>query len=92
MGIKPIPFDPMVPRGSAKCRCTDCGEYFRSGYGFSLHRVGNWENGGANRRCLSIDEMYSAGWEKSQTGHWIKETIKKRRQRGGVSHFSLDKP
>lgn len=71
MTVKPITDDPMLPRYTDKCRCMECGEYFWSSYGFTEHRVGNWENNGVNRRCLTTDEMIKRRWRKNKSGHWI---------------------
>lgn len=59
--------------GTDKCRCAACGQYFKSSGTFTYHRVGNWENQGANRRCLTVAEMQAKGWLLNETGHWIRE-------------------
>lgn len=69
--MKPIPHDPMLPPYADMCRCMECGEYFNSSGTFSRHRTGDWDDRGANRRCLTIAEMVAKGWEKSKSGHWI---------------------
>ena len=61
--------DPMLPQGSDKCRCTDCGLYFNSTHGFEKHRVG--KVGTADRRCLTIGELQARGWSQNRTRHWI---------------------
>jgi hypothetical protein len=63
------PRDPMLPLGSAKCRCSTCGLYFNSPHGFDRHRVG--KIGAPDRRCLTVAELLLAGWSTNTTGHWI---------------------
>jgi hypothetical protein len=63
--------DPMLRPGTDLCRCGACGEHFRSSGTFGLHRVGDWENRGAHRRCLSVTEMTARGWLKDN-GYWIR--------------------
>ena len=84
MSVKPVPNDPKLRHGTDKCRCMACGEYFNSSYGFDEHRVGPWSRSGADRRCLTIEEMRERGWALSATGHWIKETRQKRQDRAGA--------
>jgi hypothetical protein len=64
--------DPKLPRGTDKCLCRACGQYFKSSGTFTKHRVGNWEAQGANRRCLTVEEMSALGWLLNETGHWIR--------------------
>ncbi len=54
-----------------RCRCSACGEYFNSVWTFDGHRVGNWQDRGANRRCLSVSEMQARGWLRNDAGFWI---------------------
>ena len=61
--------DPMLPRGTQRCRCPTCGLYFASGYAFGLHRVG--KVGTPGRRCLTVDELTRRGWAQIPTGHWV---------------------
>lgn len=59
-----------LTRGTDKCRCAACGEYFaRSGL-FTKHRVGNWQERGANRRCLTVAQMSKRGWKMDAEGFW----------------------
>lgn len=80
------------PMRGRQCQCQACFEYFNSDYGFDRHRVGDWQRRGANRRCLTVDEMTAAGWEKNAAGLWIEETRSKRRERGGVTDPSGARP
>jgi hypothetical protein len=66
-----------------RCHCSACDEYFNSVSVFDRHRVGNWLNDGANRRCLTIDEMVARGWSINANGFWIERawgTQSRRRQ------------
>lgn len=61
--------------------CRPCGEDFSSVGSFDAHRVGEHdytlheglkmepprEDG---RRCLTVDEMEEAGWDKDKHGRW----------------------
>jgi hypothetical protein len=58
----------------SRCRCTACGELFNSVSVFDRHRVGNWENRGANRRCLTIPQMLAKGWRLNVRGFWIERS------------------
>jgi len=62
-----IPNDPMTPPYTDRCRCTACGEYFRSSSAFGRHRYSAKEG----RRCLSVPQMLEKGMVKSDTGHWM---------------------
>ena len=42
-------------------KCVKCGLNFRSVSGFDEHRVGDLKNWGANRRCLSTEELTNIG-------------------------------
>jgi hypothetical protein len=64
----------------SRCRCSVCGELFNSVSVFDRHRIGNWENRGANRRCLTIPGMLAKGWRLNAGGFWIE------RQRIDVTH------
>jgi hypothetical protein len=55
----------------SRCRCTACGGLFNSVSVFDRHRVGNLENRGANRRCLTIPQMQAKGWRVNARGFWI---------------------
>jgi hypothetical protein len=63
-----------------RCRCSGCGEYFNSTYIFDLHRMGDWQDRGANRRCLSPDQMAAKGYSKNAAGFWISEGMPTSRQ------------
>ena len=36
-----------------------------------MHRVGDWKERGAHRRCLTVDEMKAKGWSQKDDGFWI---------------------
>lgn len=61
--------DPMLTRGTGRCRCPTCGLYFASGYAFGLHRVG--KVGTPGRRCRTPEELTARGWSQIATGHWV---------------------
>ena len=69
--IKAVLNDPMLRPGTDRCRCMDCGEYFNSSHAFTEHRTGAYGAGGADRRCLSPEELESQGWARNESGHWI---------------------
>jgi hypothetical protein len=61
--------------------CRSCGQDFGSLSAFDAHRVGvhayTYSQGAAmtpiredGRRCLTIDELYAAGWHRDQHGRW----------------------
>lgn len=54
-------------RGTNRCQCGMCGEYFNSAYAFDKHRTGDY---GGGRRCRSPSEMIAAGMVESR-GWWI---------------------
>jgi hypothetical protein len=58
----------------SRCQCSACGELFNSVSVFDRHRVGNWENRGANRRCLTIPQMQAKGWRLNIRGFWIERS------------------
>ena len=60
--------DPLLPRGTDRCRCTVCGLYFTSSYAFSRHRIG--KVGIPGRRCLMPEELSRRGWIQIPSGHW----------------------
>lgn len=72
--------DPMLPRGTDKCRCPSCGEYFNTTYAFDQHRKGKL--GTPERRCLSVLEMSSSRWTQKPSGHWLSP------RRGAYDHHS----
>ena len=54
-----------------RCQCVACGEYFGSERAFDRHRVGDYAEPGqwrGTRRCLLLDEMMAAGWQRSARG------------------------
>lgn len=71
-GVPHVPHDPLLKGGTDRCRCMECGHYFRSSGTFARHRVGNWERNGANRRCLTGGEMTAKGWAQDLQGYWIR--------------------
>ena len=75
----------------SRCRCSGCGEYFNSVSVFDRHRVGSWEAEGANRRCLTILEMLSRGWQLNSRGFWIeRQRIDAPRRRRDVAYPATD--
>lgn len=56
-----------------RCLCSACGEYFNSDSTFSMHRVGNYEDGGRNRSCLQPHDLVAKGWQKNAAGFWIEK-------------------
>ena len=58
----------------SRCKCTACGQLFNSVSTFDQHRVGGWENRGANRRCLTVAEMLTKGWQLNAGGFWIRRS------------------
>jgi len=75
VSVKPIPNDPMLRRGTDKCRCMACGAYFRRSGTFAAHRIGNWENDGANRRCRTASEMLALEWLRDTEGYWVQGNL-----------------
>lgn len=67
----PTPRSQLRLTGS-RCQCRGCFEYFNSSGVFALHRVGDWKNNGANRRCLTVEEMTARGWLKNAPSFWIR--------------------
>ena len=59
-----------ILRGN-RCKCSACDELFNSVYVFDQHRVGDWSDRGANRRCLIPSEMLARGWIQNNEGLWI---------------------
>lgn len=49
----------------SRCQCTACGTYFNRVSTFDKHRVGEF---GADRRCLTADEMTAKGWRENAAG------------------------
>ncbi|HVN45988.1 MAG TPA: hypothetical protein VMT66_12230 [Steroidobacteraceae bacterium] len=64
-----------------RCRCAACGEHFNSSSMFDLHRVGDWKDSGANRRCLSVPEMIAKGYLRNAAGFWIREANRNAHER-----------
>lgn len=54
-----------------RCRCAACSENFNSVSVFDRHRVGS----PANRRCLSMSEMFARGWSVNGAGFWIRSQM-----------------
>lgn len=52
-----------------RCRCAACGEHFHSVGAFDMHRTGTYQP--LTRRCLSPDEMRSAGRVQRANGFWM---------------------
>lgn len=59
-----------LTQGTDKCRCTACGEYFARSGTFAKHRIGDWQDKGANRRCMTITQMARRGWKMDTEGFW----------------------
>lgn len=55
-----------------RCICLGCRELFNSPSIFERHRVGDWMERGAHRRCLTVPEMVAKGWVKNAAGFWIR--------------------
>jgi hypothetical protein len=64
-------FDPLLPRRTDRCWCSECGAYFNSSGTLSRHRVK--EDYAIERRCLSFGEMRAKGWSQLDSGHWVSE-------------------
>jgi hypothetical protein len=56
--------DPMLPRYTRKCWCSECGAYFGSDELFTRHRFGG--------ACMSFAAMRAKGWLQNGTGHWMR--------------------
>lgn len=59
--------NPGVQLRGDRNECAGCGELFNSTHAFEKHRTGSH---GINRRCLTVDEMVSAGMVKGADGFW----------------------
>jgi DMSO/TMAO reductase YedYZ molybdopterin-dependent catalytic subunit len=59
----------------SRCRCDSCGEHFNSVSVFDRHRVGDWQDRGAHRRCLSVPEMQARNWSQNATGFWTERAF-----------------
>ena len=55
----------------SRSRSMACGVLFNSVSTIDSHRLGNREGRGANRRCLTPDEMLARGWLVNAKGFWI---------------------
>ena len=75
----------------SRCRCTSCGEYFNSVSIFDLHRVGSWQDRGAHRRCLTVEEMRARGYLKNASGFWIEKSRQNARERPDRADLSGDR-
>lgn len=71
----------------SRCQCSACGELFNSVSVFDRHRVGNWEDRGAKRRCLTIPQMQSKDWRVNARGFWIERSRVDTARRSGVHVF-----
>lgn len=79
-----------VLRGD-RCRCTACGEYFRSTYAFDRHRQGPY----TDRRCLAVAAMSEAGFKQDSRGYWMsprRGTMAHRRVMGLVDRAGNEVP
>lgn len=66
--------DPKLPHGTKYCKCTVCGEYFKSPSSFDAHRVmGICDDQCESVRCKNIKEMAGAGMSINGRGYWIVE-------------------
>ncbi len=54
------PSDPKLKIGSSFCRCSPCGEYFKSERAFARHRVGAFDRPG-DRGCAPTPRMPELG-------------------------------
>jgi hypothetical protein len=72
--------DPMLPAGTDRCRCTACGLYFGSSYGFDQHRTGPYPG----RRCRTVEELRARGWSINASGHWTTSKRPARLTRHGL--------
>lgn len=59
-------------------QCTACGEYFNGTQPFDRHRVGRF---GIDRRCLTGEEMFAAGFTRNDAGFWTTESAAQRAAR-----------
>ena len=69
----------------SRCRCAQCRGSFNSVSVFDSHRKGNFEECGAERRCLTVLEMRAKGWRVNARGFWIE------RSRCDMAHRSGDR-
>lgn len=60
--------DPRLPIGSNFCRCSECGEYFRSERAFERHRIGEFDLPG-DRGCAPSARMPDLGL-RCTSGIW----------------------
>lgn len=61
--------DPILKPGSSFCRCSDCGEYFRSERAFDAHRIGEYRPV-SNRGCAPTARMPERGLQLDASGVW----------------------
>jgi len=52
--------------------CSGCGDYFNGVNVFDRHRVGDFEERGTNRRCLTPNEMLERGWWRNKKRFWVR--------------------
>lgn len=55
--------DPMLPVGTARCKCSGCDRYFSSVGSFDKHR--------REGRCLTEAEMLARGMLVNARGYWV---------------------
>jgi hypothetical protein len=60
--------DPRLPFGSSFCKCSECGEYFKSASAFERHRIGEFGLDG-DRGCAPTARMPELGL-KCTDGIW----------------------
>lgn len=65
----------------SRCRCASCGEHFNSISVFDRHRVGEWQNRGARRRCLTVAQMQAREWSRNAGGFWVERCLVNARER-----------
>lgn len=70
--------DPMLTQGTDKCKCSVCGEYFKTSTLFEFHRVGSFGKtirDPGTRRCLTVQEMTKKKLKKNREGYWVRNTL-----------------
>jgi hypothetical protein len=75
----------------SRCRCAGCGEHFNSVSVFDRHRVGDWQDSGARRRCLSVPEMQARNWSQNASGFWTERAFENARERIDRARSSRDR-
>lgn len=72
-GNQPAP-QPRLSLAGQRNQCCACLEYFASSSAFDRHRVGRYAKRGewrGTRRCLTVEEMQSKGFELRAPGVWV---------------------